>query len=158
LLLEAAEIPLGSTVLDVGCGYGVIGVTAAARGARPMMFDSDSRAVALALTNLRRNHLSGEAMIATGLDDFEEGSFDIVLANPPTHGGQVLLSGLFRGMIRVCRTTGYSAIVVHAHLNYERWMRDFSSIEKIADADGYKVLKLIPATARRVGGDGEGIN
>jgi len=149
LLLEIVEIPLGSAVLDVGCGYGAIGATAAARGARPVMVDSDSRAVALALENLRRNHLAGEVIIATGLDDFKEGSFDIVLANPPTHGGHALLLALFSGMVRVCRTTGYSAVVLHAHLDYERWIGDFASVEKLGEAGGYKVLELSPKCARQ---------
>ena len=86
LLSELGDVR-GETLIDVGCGYGILGITAAARGARPVLIDSDSRAVAMAKRNLELNGLNAETDIGSNLDDFENDSFDRVVSNPPTHAG-----------------------------------------------------------------------
>src|SRR3989338_2108384 len=60
LLLNTVPFPLEGTILDVGCGCGVIGLTAAAMSpaARVVLVDSDVRAVRLTLTNAHRNNIT----------------------------------------------------------------------------------------------------
>ncbi|MDR7568114.1 MAG: methyltransferase, partial [Armatimonadota bacterium] len=50
LLLEALEVRPEDEILDVGCGYGVIGLVAAAQASRgrAVLVDINERAVALA--------------------------------------------------------------------------------------------------------------
>lgn len=146
LLLEACNISSGNRVLDVGCGYGPIGVVASARAALVDMFDCDCRAVALAQENLERNGLEGRAFLAATLDGIMENSYDIVLSNPPTHAGSSILRSLFAHMVRVCRPSGYVGLVVRHHLNYEKWFHAFGRVATIAAQDGYKILRVTPAT------------
>jgi 16S rRNA (guanine1207-N2)-methyltransferase len=142
LLLDACAIPRGKRVLDVGCGYGAIGVVAAARGAQVDMVDCDSRAVVLAKANLEENHLTGSVSLGTTLAEAPSNTYDIVLSNPPTHGGSSMLRSLFSEMLRVCRARGSVAIVIRERLNYDRWFGGSAFVERIAARDGFKVLRI----------------
>src|SRR6266571_5470053 len=57
LLIEAIEIGPCELILDLGCGYGAIGIVAArlSEGGRIIMTDVNERAVALARTNVAAN-------------------------------------------------------------------------------------------------------
>ena len=69
LLAEAMEVQEEDTVLDLGCGYGVLGVLAAglASRGRAYLVDINERAAALARDNLALNGVSnGEARNGTG--------------------------------------------------------------------------------------------
>ncbi|MDX2114206.1 MAG: methyltransferase [Planctomycetota bacterium] len=59
----------GVRVLEIGCGVGLAGLVAAARGAEVVLSDIDERAVELAGSNLRRNGLSGRAVVLDWRDD-----------------------------------------------------------------------------------------
>jgi 16S rRNA (guanine1207-N2)-methyltransferase len=141
LLLEVlADRPdnfSGGAVLDLGCGYGALGCTLAARGARTTMIDSDWRAVKLARSNLAANGLDGEVLIGDAAAALPPGSFALVVSNPPTHAGSAVLQGLFENAAEGGRAV---VIVVRAHLNYEKWLAPRYRIEQLATKDGYKVV------------------
>lgn len=68
------------SVLDVGCGSGVLSLAAARLGAsRVVAIDRDRAAVALAARNARQNELA--IHFAAGTAEAIGGSFDLVLAN-----------------------------------------------------------------------------
>lgn len=82
-MLNEAERLAGASVLDVGCGSGVLALTAAAFGAgRIVAFDLDPLAVEATGENAESNGLSGRLRIyCGGIDALDDGSFDLVLAN-----------------------------------------------------------------------------
>jgi 16S rRNA (guanine1207-N2)-methyltransferase len=89
-LVEVARVEPGERVLDLGCGCGTNGVFAAQR-AGPDGFvaflDSNLRAAALAELNARANGLTAFATYASAIvEGPDEGSFDVVMANPPYYG------------------------------------------------------------------------
>lgn len=70
----------GTSVLDVGCGSGVLAVIAAVLGASPVLaLDVDAEAVAATAANARRNAVPVEVRLGT-VDD-RVGPFDVVVAN-----------------------------------------------------------------------------
>jgi 16S rRNA (guanine1207-N2)-methyltransferase len=140
LLLSNAPPVAGKTVLDVGCGYGVIGITAAARGAAVTLLDVDARVVKLAKMNLTINHLVGDVRLKLQPYNFADSSFDVVLSNPPTHAGSSTLRELFNEMVRVSR--GDVVIVIREHLNYEKWLVELGDVRRLATAHGFKVLSF----------------
>jgi len=100
LLLERVDLSSFTRALDVGCGWGAIGLVAATvNGAgRVTMLDVDTRAVHLAMDNARALGL-GERVEAIATADVRAipGTFDLILSNPPFHADRETLIGLFSG-------------------------------------------------------------
>lgn len=90
LLVDNAEIEDGWDILDLGCGYGVVGITLARAFPRSkvLMTDINERAVGLARKNSKG---MGNVEVISG-DAFEkvDRSFDAILLNPPQNAGKEL--------------------------------------------------------------------
>jgi 23S rRNA (guanine1835-N2)-methyltransferase len=86
-LAETMTIHPNDRVLDIGCGCGTNGVFASQHSGadgRIAFVDSNVRAIALADLNARDNGLTAFQTVASSrVEGLEEGSFDVVLANPP---------------------------------------------------------------------------
>ncbi|SEN60294.1 class I SAM-dependent methyltransferase [Lihuaxuella thermophila] len=99
LLIETAEIGNASTVLDLGCGYGPIGIAVAVRypQAHVVMVDINERAVHLAAENARRNGLGNrvEVVRSDGFAEIANRKFDRILFNPPIRVGKAAVYRLF---------------------------------------------------------------
>jgi 16S rRNA (guanine1207-N2)-methyltransferase len=75
-------------VLDLGCGYGVVGVYAAHRTdpTSVWLVDVDPVAVEIAKRNLRLNCVDGAtALVSDSFNDVSETGFTKILCNPPYH-------------------------------------------------------------------------
>jgi ribosomal protein L11 methyltransferase len=86
LCLQALEARLGSgpldSVLDVGCGSGILALAAARAGVeRVVAVDDDPIACRVTADNARRNGLSGRLAVALGGPERAAGAFELVLAN-----------------------------------------------------------------------------
>ena len=88
-LLSVASLSPEDKVLDLGCGYGVVGIVTAQLVNSPsqvFLIDHNPRAVELARANAARNSISGLAVeLSDGLRDFREAGFSVILCNPPYH-------------------------------------------------------------------------
>ncbi len=96
LLLDYVAIAPDDDCLDLGCGYGPIGLSLAAmapRG-RTLMVDKDFVAVDYANRNARLNQLANaEAQLSNGFDQIEQGRmFDVIASNVPAKVGKELLA------------------------------------------------------------------
>ena len=142
LLLKAADELNGCACLDLGCGYGAVGLVASARGAQVTLVDIDARAVALARVNAERNGLEADVRLQDGTGDLAPGSFHRVLSNPPTHTGSAVLRRLFAESLEVLEAQGKALFVVREHLNYEKWLQEMGTLATPLTGSGYKILKL----------------
>ncbi|MBK1721226.1 class I SAM-dependent methyltransferase [Thiocystis violacea] len=96
LLLSHVDVAAGDDCLDLGCGYGPIGLALAAmapRG-RTLLVDKDFVAVDYANRNARLNALTNaEATLSNGFDQVEKGRlFDVIASNVPAKVGKELLA------------------------------------------------------------------
>jgi 16S rRNA (guanine1207-N2)-methyltransferase len=96
LLLERMETAPDLDCLDLGCGYGVIGLALAARSpqGRALLVDKDFVAVEYANANARRNGLTNaHAILSNGFDQVpRELRFDLIASNIPAKVGKELLA------------------------------------------------------------------
>lgn len=142
LLLENVGTTENLNVLDIGCGYGLIGLVLAARGAKVTMIDVDARAVNLARYNLSTNQLAGSVELHDGSEVYQEEAYDLVVANPPTHAGSEALKNILISMIKNLRKGGACFVVVREHLNYEKWLENKATVNRMVTQKGYKILKI----------------
>ena len=71
----------GSSVLDYGCGSGVLAIAALLLGGnRVVAMDIDPQAVTASRDNAARNHVAEQLTVVAGADDVS-GTFDVVVAN-----------------------------------------------------------------------------
>ena len=86
-------LDLGKNILDLGCGYGTIGLTLAKahEEVRVTLADINSRAVALCMRNAELLNLSPRVTILQS-DIYEkiEGPYDSIVVNPPIRAGKTV--------------------------------------------------------------------
>ena len=146
ILLEALP-PLQGRVLDLGCGWGPVGVSLGKiyPGIELLMTDINARAVELAARNLRQNGV-GNAKTVQG-DGYEraEGAFDAILLNPPIRTGKEVIYGMFSGARAHLNPGGALYIVIRKQQgaeSAEQYLKTiYGDVERIAREKGYWVLR-----------------
>src|SRR5699024_2537790 len=128
----------GRTLLDYGCGSGILAIAAALLGADAVCaVDIDPQAVHATRDNARANGVDGQ--VATpAIDAIGAAAYDIVLANilarplitlAPTltpltrRGGQLVLSGLLQRQSEAVRSAYMPAFTFTNAAQHEDWMR-----------------------------------
>ena len=87
-MLSCVEFQKGQKILDLGCGYGVVGITAAKiiGGTDVYMVDIDPEAILYSSANAKRNEVEAISIIqGDGVGALNETGFDLILCNPPYH-------------------------------------------------------------------------
>jgi len=82
LMLDVLNVSPGESVLEMGCGTGLVSCHLSSAGAELTAADINPRAVACTGANLRRNGLAGKVVL-TDLFRNVPGQFDLVVFNPP---------------------------------------------------------------------------
>ena len=106
-------------VLDLGCGYGPIGIALKALnpGASLDMVDKDALAVKYASQNALLNGIDDALSYPTvGFDDIRDRDFDLVVANIPGKAGEQVIASWLRDAPLYLRKGGLVGVVVVAPL------------------------------------------
>ena len=87
-MLSTVDFSSADKVLDLGCGYGVVGIYAAKiiGASNVVMSDIDANCVELASRNAKANGV-GEIVtfVSDGFNDITDNDFTMILSNPPYH-------------------------------------------------------------------------
>ena len=137
-------------LLDLGCGWGAIGVVAAklATKGHVTMVDSDIRATRLAEANLALNNVTNaEVILGDGFRDLPAKTrFDVIASNPPTHSGREVLDEMVEGAYKALRPRGQLYLVINRPLSLRRKVEDlFGPTETIARHKGFVVIRAVKA-------------
>ncbi len=147
-LIDAMEIRPEDSVLDLGCGYGIVGAVAArlAYSGAVTMVDADIEAVESTLRTISANHLRNcEALLSDAGSELGAETFDAVVTNPPFHSGRDSDTRIAKQFIsasaRVLRPQGRLFLVANKFLPYEKCIRAaFGNVGTAYSSPSYKVL------------------
>jgi 16S rRNA (guanine1207-N2)-methyltransferase len=149
-LIEAMRIEPGDRVLDLGCGYGPIGIVAAhlAPEGRVVLVDVNERAVALAGENARRHHLANiEVLAGDGVDPVRGRTFDVVATNPPIRAGRAVLRRLLAEIHEVLRPGGRLYLVARTAQGAKTLANEIGTrvgpVREVAQQAGYRVYEAV---------------
>lgn len=113
-LLIRSLPPLTGDLLDLGCGYGAIGIALAKlnAAARVTLVDVNRRALTLARENIRRNGIANARVVES--DGFAQlkGQFSAIVTNPPLRAGKRLVYSLFEQSVEHLSRGGALFVVV----------------------------------------------
>jgi 16S rRNA (guanine1207-N2)-methyltransferase len=147
VLFRETEAPKPGTFLDLGCGYGVIGLALAVAvpGARVWAVDVNERAVLLANENAAALGVS-DRYIAVTPDAFPaDVSFDEIWSNPPIRVGKQALHELLLTWLPRLAPAGRAVMVVGKNLgadSLQRWLGEQGfPTTRLASAKGFRVLE-----------------
>jgi 16S rRNA G1207 methylase RsmC len=117
LLRTLASADLGNvrSILDLGCGYGPLGVTLAKmlNPAAVHMVDRDALAVQYSRQNAALNGLGGIHIYGSlGYDAVAKHDFDLVVSNIPAKAGDAAIASFLRDAVRYLAPSGSVAVVV----------------------------------------------
>jgi len=148
LLIDKMEIGPDDEVLDVGCGYGVLGIAAAklAVSGRVEMVDKDFVAVDCAKLNIERNELSNAQVYLSNMFDqvAEEKQFDVILSNIPAKVTKEMYWLMFHESYQRLKPGGKIYLVAITYLRdflKANLKRFFGNYKKLAQGKGYVVYR-----------------
>lgn len=149
LLLETIELEKkAKTVIDMGCGYGPIGIYIAKKypGKKVFMYDINEKAVDLSKINANLNDVE---VIVKQSDLFAEVNFkaDVIITNPPIRTGKKNVYRLYDEAYDRLNELGVFYLVVGkkqgAESTFHKINQLFSNCEILEKKKGYTVFKAV---------------
>ena len=148
ILFRETDPPTGArTILDLGCGYGVIGLALAVTvpEARVWGVDVNERALLLANENAERLGVADRFTAALPEQVPSDLAFDEIWSNPPIRIGKPALHELLLSWLPRLSPGGRAVMVVGRNLgadSLQRWLGDQGyPTERLASAKGFRVLE-----------------
>lgn len=147
LLIEAMVLPEKGCVLDVGCGYGAVGITVAKLNPKlhVVMTDVNARAVRLTKKNVELNRVTNtEVLYGFFYEPVEDLKFNSILSNPPVSAGMDTVKSIIVGASSVMAAGGSFQMVIRSKIGAKLlpalFSETFGDCEVVARESGFRVL------------------
>jgi 16S rRNA (guanine1207-N2)-methyltransferase len=147
LLIESMQLPDAGAVLDVGCGYGAVGIAAAASNPllHVLMTDVNMRAVQLARRNIKLNKVSNiEVRHSYLYETIKNSIFNCVLSNPPVSAGMETVKAIITHAPRVMIEEATFQMVIRSKIGAKTlplaFNEAFGDCIVLARKSGYRVF------------------
>lgn len=150
VLIEAFEMfnEDSSPIIDIGCGYGPIGLALA--HSFPMreihMVDVNERAISLAKKNASINRVDNVKIYESSIfENVKEEGFAAVVSNPPIRAGKKIVHGILEDSKEYLKDGGELWIVIQKKQGAPSAMAKmeevFGNVEVVLKKKGYYILK-----------------
>ncbi|MBN1683574.1 class I SAM-dependent methyltransferase [Candidatus Bathyarchaeota archaeon] len=148
ILIETMVLPKKGNLLDIGCGYGPIGIVAAKLNPdlNIWMTDLNMRAIELTNENIKLNDLNKIKILQGDLyEPVKNILFNVVLSNPPISSGmKKVIEPLIYGADSHLEPKGSLQLVVQSNKGGKRLsdylVKYFGSYEVLEKKSGYTVM------------------
>ncbi|MBW3015353.1 class I SAM-dependent methyltransferase [Candidatus Woesearchaeota archaeon] len=135
----------GWDVLDLGCGYGVVGIVVKEifGSCNVVMTDINRRAIKLAIKNLELNNVECEVLQGNLYDPVKGKKFDTILTNPPYAAGRDLCFKIIEESVGFLKKGGLLQLVARhqkgGKMLKSKMLDVFGNVEEVAKKSGYRV-------------------
>ena len=146
VLIDTLPEEMSGSVLDMGCGYGVIGVAVGKHwpDCRITMADVNQRACALSVENARKNGVAAEVLESDGYEKVLDRRFDLILQNPPIRAGKAVIYRMFADAAQCLNPGGELWLVIRKQqgapsaMTYLKTL--FESVEAVEKKSGFWII------------------
>jgi 16S rRNA G1207 methylase RsmC len=140
-------LPKEGCILDIGCGYGAVGIVAASLNPKlhVVMTDVNIRAVRLARKNMELNKIwNAEVRHGKFYDPVKSQVFNSVLSNPPVSAGMETVKAIVNCAPRVLAKGGTFQMVIRSKIGSKTlpaaFEETFGNVNILARGSGFRVL------------------
>lgn len=147
LLIESMVLPKTGCILDIGCGYGAVGIVAAAFNPKlnVIMTDVNARAVRLARKNIALNKVRNAVVRYGCLYEPVEGLlFDCILSNPPVSAGMKTVKAIVTQAPKEMTDKATFQMVIRSKIGVKTlpalFNEAFGNCSVLARESGFRVL------------------
>lgn len=138
------------SVLDVGCGYGPIGLSLAKNyiNAQIEMIDINARAIHLAQKNSVENQVNNASIYQSNIyEAVEKKDFELIVSNPPIRAGKLVVHHIIEQSKAHLKAGGALVIVIQkkqgAPSAQKKMHEIFGNSEVLTKDKGYYIIKSI---------------
>lgn len=148
ILLEALPDTLSGRILDLGCGWGPVGICVGLENpnAQIVFSDVNERALSLTKANAAQYKIDGEFIQSDGFASIE-GEFDCVITNPPIRTGKQVIYQMFADAQNRLKNGGELYIVIRKQQGAEsakKYLQTlFPDVAVIDKSGGYWIIRCI---------------
>ena len=146
VLLKALPEEMNGRILDLGCGWGAVGVSLgrAYPDCDIVMSDVNRRALELSEKNAKANGVSVQIVEGDGLENVP-GSFDYIITNPPIRAGKQVIYKMFSDSAEKLTEKGQLYLVIRKQQGAESALKYlktiFSEVDTIEKSGGFWVIR-----------------
>lgn len=145
LLLE--NIPwdeVTGSILDVGCGYGPIGIIASKlTGNKVVMCDVNKRALHLAKMNIKENNADALVIESNCYENITD-KYNTIITNPPIRAGKKIVYEILFGAKEHLELDGALFLVIHKDQGAKSLIKDLNdtyNVQVLEKNKGFFVIK-----------------
>ena len=143
LLKNVLKLDINGNVLDLGCGYGPIGIILKKlKNVNVTMSDINNRAIHLTKMNAKKNNVSVSVINSDGYENISD-NFDYIISNPPIRVGKKKLYELLLESKDHLNESGKLIIVVRKEQGALSLIKDMSNDYSILVLDKEKGFFII---------------
>jgi len=152
ILLNALPDKLGGRILDLGCGWGPVGICVGLENpdAQIVFSDINERALSLTIENAAKYMVNGTFVQSDGFADIE-GSFDAVITNPPIRTGKQVIYKMFSDAQERLVEGGELYIVIRKQQGAEsakKYLQTlFEDVSVIDKSGGFWIIRCVKGGA-----------
>ena len=145
-LLKVLPEDMAGRVLDLGCGWGAVGVSVgkAFPACEIVMSDVNRRALELAEKNAAMNGVPAQTLESDGLESVP-GLFDYIVTNPPIRAGKQVIYKMFADSAQKLKDGGEMYLVIRKQQGAESALKYlktvFGQVDTVEKSGGFWVIR-----------------